>query len=1437
MKGRRDGEVLKLGAAGAGAGKTDGLVRVVGRIGGKVGVFLVDSGATTEFIDGEFAAAAGLRRVKSGKRIQLADGKRVKSQGVVQQQRVGLECTNGSESPWWCDFEVTKLSGYDAILGMNWLRQARPRFDWGQSTQLRLRDRGASGRWVGRKLRTAAPAAVVGGGAANAAAATAAAETVAGTQQWTPPDEVEVLWEARRRRRVQEERIEQEQQPRSAAEQAVVQRLMAQFSDVFPKELPPGLPPRRPGLEHRIRLKPHTRAPYRRPYKSGPEELKLLQETIRDMEEKGFIQRSQSRYGAPVLFTQKKDGKPRMVVDYREINRITVRNGYPLPAVDELFPVVQGSRYFSKMDLHSGYYQIRIAEEDREKTAFVTRYGSYEFLVLPMGLCNSPGTFMELMNYVFEKQLDRFVIVFLDDVLVFSKSIEEHERHMKEVLQILREQRLYAKLEKCDLVRRSVEFLGHQLGEEGLGREKGKTEEIEKWPPPKNKTEVRQFLGLAGYYRKFVQGFSEVAQPLTRLTHNEVKFEWGEAEQKAFELLKGALRTAPVLALPDASKPFVMNTDASGTAIGAVLQQDHGKGLQPVGFWSRTLTEAQQDYPVHEQEMLAIVEACLTWRHLIQGRQVTVRSDHHSLQHFFTQRGLSKRQVRWMEALADFDLVIQYIKGVRNVVADALSRKATGNEEQDEEAGPTAAEAHGWETISFARAMNREACRRAATENQAVDANRPRPNAQGAVVMPSQQCTANRARGGRCKSKTAKGQYCWVHLKQQEGLRVKQSGLGRKVGMGLFAERNFGLNETVALYTGDWAHPDSGGAYALQVTRWQVIDAARTNAAPGRWANDPRGSDRRANARFGWNPRTRVAKLVTLRPIAAGEEVLVSYGREYWQRAGNVMRPLPQEEKGGEEQVGAVAAVDLVDELLKEAELDEAYSAERRRLRALGGGDRAGRVEGGLVWIGAAMRVPDTERARTLVVQECHDAPTAGHLGRDKTLAAVKLRFVWPKMGDWVERYVASCVRCQLNKPSNQRPAGELMPLPIPARPWQQISIDFVGPLPRTKSGKDGIAVMVCRFSKMKHTTAVDMKMGAPAAVRVVWQEVVRLHGVPETIVHDRDPRFTAGFWRAFWAELQTQLGISTAYHPQTDGQTERENRTLVEAIRSFVGKDHTDWDEHLPALELALNSAVQASTGVSPFKMVYGREAALPVDVRLRTPVSTQANPAAGELHVQLNEQWERAAESLQRAQERQKRLADKKRRRERFAVGDQVLLSTDNIRGVGAKELQQAVKFGPRFIGPFAVERVVNRNAYRLELPPSFGIHPTVNVSRLRRYVDGSAEFPMRAAEHWRPEAEAVLDANGDKEWEVERVLAQRGSNRRRQYLVLWRGFPLWEATWEAAENLANAGEKLRQFERERGSADRAVENVTAKIIIKEGDESVGNKEETVVGFKEIS
>ena len=393
------------------------------------------------------------------------------------------------------------------------------------------------------------------------------------------------------------------------------------------------------------------------------------------------------------------------------------------------------------------------------------------------------------------------------------------------------------------------------------------------------------------------------------------------------------------------------------------------------------------------------------------------------------------------------------------------------------------------------------------------------------------------------------------------------------------------------------------------------------------------------------------------------------------------------------------------------------------------------------------------------------------------------------------------------------------MPLPVPKQPWEWVGIDFMGPFKTTRSGYNGVMVVVCLFSKMKHVIPVTMSISAPGVAKVFDREVVRLHGVPGVIVSDRDVRFTARFWRSWWAGRGVELAFSTAYHPQTDGQTERENRTVKEIMRTVVDERGEEWDEYLPMVEMALNSAKQASTGMSPFKMVYGREMTLPVDTRLKTRVAVD-NPAVEALGDRLKGIWEKATEQIGRAKQRQEVNANRERREESFAVGDKVMLSTEEMKLVGTRELNRSVQFLPKYIGPFPIIRVKNRNAYELQLPPKFQMEPVVNITRLKRYVDGEEMFPDREKEDTRV-GEELEDANGGgMEWEVEAILGERGTGERKQFLVKWKGYPLWECTWEPRKHLTHVDEllgeyreKLRLKEGERARAMEQMYGVSAK------------------------
>ncbi|GKA12800.1 putative reverse transcriptase domain-containing protein [Tanacetum coccineum] len=361
--------------------------------------------------------------------------------------------------------------------------------------------------------------------------------------------------------------------------------------------------------------------------------MQELSGQLKELSDKRIYKTQFLTLGAPVLFVKKKDGSFQICINYRELNKLTVKNQYPLLRIDDLFDQLQGSSVYSKIDLRSGYHQLRVHEADIPKMAFRTRYGHYKFQVMPFGLTNALVVFMDLMNHVSKPYLDKFVIIFIDDILIYSKSKEEHEEHLKLILELLKKEELYAKFSKCEFWIPKVKFLGHMIDSEGIHVDPAKIESIKDWASPKTPTKIHQFLGLAGYYRRFIKGFSKIVKPMIKLTQKSVKFDWGEKEETAFQMLKHKLCSAPILALPEGSENFVVYCDALHKGLGVVL---------------------------------------------MQRDKYTMFTNHKSLQYILDQKELNMRQLQWLELLTNYDCEIRYHPGKANVVADALNRKERG---------------------------------------------------------------------------------------------------------------------------------------------------------------------------------------------------------------------------------------------------------------------------------------------------------------------------------------------------------------------------------------------------------------------------------------------------------------------------------------------------------------------------------------------------------------------------------------------------------------------------------------------------------------------------------------------------------------------------------------------------------------------------------------
>ncbi|KAJ9512039.1 hypothetical protein QJQ45_004614 [Haematococcus lacustris] len=1126
--------------------------------------FLLDSGATGNIVSSRFFQQAGLRMAsKAAPGRLLLPGPSPSYLPTYELPHCTVRLSTYHDRVPFVMADISNAD-YDVVLGKPWLTAKNPDIDW-PLERITLRHAGAVHTLAAPPSPAPNPSASqLLSPARFRKAARKDAVFVAVLTDSSPPLSPSPAMPSSHTSTSTSPPPDQPQWPPSLSPSATA--LLSEHIEVFPKELPSvhDLPHR--SVDYVIQLESGT-PPNRPVYRMSQEELDELKRQLDELLAKGYIRPSTSPFGFAVLFVRKKDGSLRLCVDYRALNQLTIKNRYPLPRIDDLLDQLAGARVFSKIDLKSGYHQIRVAEADIHKTAFRTRYGHYEYTVMPFGLCNAPATFQRLMNDIFRPHLDQFVLVYLDDILIYSRSEAEHLEHLRTVLGLLRQHQLYANLSKCAFFLPSMDFLGHIISADGIHPDPAKIRAMVEWPVPRNLNDLRSFLGSANYYRRLIHHHAHLILPLTNLLKAETPWSWGPEQQEAFERVKVALASNPVVRPPDFSRPFTVKTDASLYAIGAVLSQRDDNGAEyVVAYESRKLQPAEINYPTHDRELLAVVHALTLWRHYLLGRPFTIETDNCPITHIMTQPHLSARQLRWTQLLAPYSFSLVHKAGKTHIVPDALSRR------------------------------------------------------------PDYQLSA---------------------------LSV--------------------------------ATPDS--AFFATYDHHAPQDAAYQAAFSHTLSHNPSGPS-------SWHLRVIDGRLYT--------------------------------------------------------------ASEPPRLY-----------------------VPASP-LRSQLLHEAHDAVTSAHLGRAKTLERLQRHFYWPQMEQTVREYVRTCDQCQRNKATNQVPPGLLQPLPIPNRNWQQVSMDFIGPLPPTSHGYDMVVTVVDKLSKMLHLIPTTATATAPDIAKLFFDHVFKHHGLPEAIVSDRDPKFTSDFWTSLFHLTGTRLLMSSAYHPQTDGQSERANRTVEDMLRPYLNHHKTDWDQHLAAVEFAYNSSTHVGTGFSPFYLNYGHHPRTP-EALLQPPSTLVPSPAADAFVTTMRSNINIAKAALQRAVDKQKQQADKHRRHLEFNVGDKVLLSTATL---NLKTPSNSAKLQPRYVGPFKVLTKVSPVAYKLDLPTTMRITPTFHISKLRPYLTTSS-FPDRHVDlQPLPQLE-----NGEEYFTIEAILGRRWNDSQHafQYLVKWKGYDDSFNSWEWGPALA--------------------------------------------------
>lgn len=1096
-------------------------MRVRGVQGKKTIYVLIDSGSTHNFIDRKLAKMLGCKLESTHRtQVAVADGSRIAVDGRVdgfKWQFQGVE--------FQADFMVIPLGCHDVVLGVQWLSTLGP-ITW-DFLKLEMMF-----KWKKNKvlLHGIKPGSIQEVKSKRIAQGTNEELQLHMIYVHYKDDEQEMQLNAI------------EDKPPETQQYKEIEELITEFSDIF--EEPTSLPPFRENHNHKITLMEGSNPVNQKPYRYAVYQKNEIDKMVKALLEAGTVQPSSSPYASPVVLVKKKDNTWRLCVDYRKLNTMTIKDRFPIPLIEDLMDELGGSSIYSKIDLRAGYHQVRMHLDDIQKTAFRTHSGHYEYVVMPFGLTNAPATFQGLMNAVFREHLRKFVLIFFDDILIYSRSREEHISHLRVVFKIMRANKLYAKKSKCEFATRKVEYLGHFISAEGVSTDPAKIKAITEWPKPKNLKALRGFLGLAGYYRRFVQSFGAISRPLSALTKKD-SFLWNEEAQTAFESLKESMVTTPTLALPRFDKVFVVETDASGQGIGAVLMQEG----HPVAYISRQLKGKQLHLSIYEKELLAVVFAVQKWRHYLLTNHFIIKTDQRSLKYLLEQRLNTPIQQQWLPKLLEFDYEIQYRQGKENVAADALSR------------------------------------------------------VEGSEVL---------------------------HMAMT------------------------------------------------------VLDCDLLQRIKDAYQQDP------------------VAKKI-------------------------------------------------IEELEKSKKVKKHYVWSMGILR------RKQRIV-----------VPADGEIRKMILEWLHSSSQGGHSGREVTIQRIKGVFYWKGLAKDVQAFLRNCSVCQQCKYDTSASPGLLQPLPIPEAVWTDISMDFIDGLPMS-SGKEVILVIVDRFSKAAHFIGLSHPYTASSVAQAFLDTFYKLHGFPRSIVSDRDAVFVSDFWRELFQLQGCSLNLSTAYHPQSDGQTEVVNRCLETYLRCMTGERPKQWSSWLPLAEYWYNTSYHSSTQTTPFEIVYGQP----------PPIHLPYVP--GESKVQVVAKCLEDREKmllllkfhLLRAQHRMKQQADKHRSERSFNIGDKVYLKLQPYRQ-NSVVTRSSPKLAPKFYGPYEVLDKVGVVAYKLKLPSSSKVHPVFHVSQLKKAIGD-----VHTTHHFPTMVHDVFEK--EPEYYLERKMVKRQGRAATMVLVKWRNQAEEEATWE--------------------------------------------------------
>ena len=826
-------------------------------------------------------------------------------------------------------------------------------------------------------------------------------------------------------------------------------------------------------------------------YPVSPFKQKLIDEELKKMLEQDIIEPSKSAWSSPILLVPKRDGGYRFCVDYRALNAVTKKDAYPLPYISAILDRLRDARYLSSMDIKSAYWQVPVKESCRELTAFTVPGGRglYQFKRMPFGLSNAPATWQRLIDKVLGPDLEPYVLVYLDDIIIISPDFETHLDILAKVFDRLFAAGLTVSEDKCKFCRPSLKYLGYVVDSQGLRVDPEKVEAILNVKPPTNATEIRRFLGMASWYRRFVPNFSTIVAPLTNLTRKHVKFNWTNECDQAFKTIRDKLVSAPILTCPDFTRPFILQTDASAYGIGSVLSQQFEDGEKVICFLSRSLTKQERNYSTTQRECLSVIWSVEKLKQYLEMTHFTVVTDHASLIWLNRLKDPTGRLARWAIRLQPYDFTIVHRKGKDNVVPDFLSRCV--------------------------------------------------PLVADAIEINNQ-------------NETPPVRDTW-YLKMMKSVQK----------------------------------------YPSKFSQWRLENGYLYKYVECKYPN------------------------------------------------------------------------------LSDPDIDSWRKV-----------------------------IPKCEREN--LISLAHDIPTSGHLGVYKSYHKLANKYYWPKMRADVAAYIRKCKICSCHKPEQKAQAGFMLSRPYVSRPWELISADLVGPLPKSTHGYLYILVVTDYFSKFPLFFPLRTAT-ASSITKSIEDNVFMLFGVPTSIIVDNGSQFRSREFTKLMATYKVNIRYTANYHPQAN-PTERVNRVLKTILSSFVEDNQRKWDSLLPKVACAIRSSRHESTDSSPYFVNFGKEMALQGDhnhykddTKADIKVSRDAEEVANR-QKEFQELYDEIRERLSKVSEISSARYNLRHRNVEYVVGQQVY-RRNFVLSDAAK--YYTAKLAPKFLGPFTIHKRLSPFTYQLQDP----------------------------------------------------------------------------------------------------------------------------------------